>query len=256
MTNKQREYWEKRDAAYLKVLAQAERELGEQYRKCFKRTYRDLLELYDEIQNSDEVLVSDLYKFDKFYKLLNDLNANLKKLGLEEQKINKKALQKEYEKTIKVVGNEIGFEAVVDDNKVETAISSIWCKDGKHWSSRIWKNKSALEEKIKDGLVDTIIRGTPRAELSKTLQALFNVGFAAADRITRTELAYIQIKASCDEYADAGVDKYEILFTDDNRTCKECKEMNGKQFLLKDGRVGENLPPLHVNCRCCILVVL
>jgi hypothetical protein len=38
-----------------------------------------------------------------------------------------------------------------------------------------------------------------------------NVGFHQADRIARTELAYIRNKSTLDRYAQMGEEKYEVL---------------------------------------------
>jgi NAD+--asparagine ADP-ribosyltransferase len=70
-------------------------------------------------------------------------------------------------------------------------MEAIWCQDGKHWSSRIWTNKSALQEKIKNGLVDCVARGVSKEELVKELMNDMNVGYYEAQRIARTELTFI-----------------------------------------------------------------
>ena len=38
----------------------------------------------------------------------------------------------------------------------------------------------------------------------------------------------------------------------DERTTEECREMNGKVFNIDDLVLGENLPPIHFNCRSVI----
>ena len=76
--------WRDRDLLYNKQLEKAEGQLAKEYQRVFKKTKRDLLELYYEISNGEDVLVSDLYKFNKYYDLLNNLNAELVKLGEKE----------------------------------------------------------------------------------------------------------------------------------------------------------------------------
>jgi hypothetical protein len=67
--------------------------LAKEYNRLFQKTKRDLLDLYYDItETADEVLVSDLYKFNRYYDLLNNLNAELVKLGEKEIAITELAL--------------------------------------------------------------------------------------------------------------------------------------------------------------------
>jgi len=34
---------------------------------------------------------------------------------------------------------------LLTEAKAENIVKSIWCADGKHWSSRIWDNKALLQ---------------------------------------------------------------------------------------------------------------
>ena len=63
----------------------------------------------------------------------------------------------------------------------------------------------------------------------------------------------VQIDASLREIEANGFTQF-IFIADSggSRTCEQCKALDGKTFILKDGKVGVNLPPLHPNCRCSI----
>lgn len=49
-----------------------------------------------------------------------------------------------------------------------------------------------------------------------------------------------------------GITKVQFKAVIDERTTEECREMNGKVFNIDDLVLGENLPPLHYNCRSII----
>ena len=49
-----------------------------------------------------------------------------------------------------------------------------------------------------------------------------------------------------------GITKVQFKALIDERTTEECREMNGKVFNIDDLVLGENLPPLHYNCRSVI----
>ena len=49
-----------------------------------------------------------------------------------------------------------------------------------------------------------------------------------------------------------GITKVQFKALIDERTTEECREMNGRVFNIDDLVLGENLPPLHYNCRSVI----
>ncbi len=258
MSNK---YWQQRqrDLIYNQQLEIAEQQLAKEYVRCAEVTKRKLTAMYDEIivsSGNRTLLASDLYKYNRYYDLLNTLNSNLTKLGMKEVAITEQRLKTMYLTNSELIGNELGYYAGVNDNAVKSAIDAIWCQDGKHWSSRIWSNKASLQERVKNGMIDCVARGASKDELVKRLQEDMNVGFREAERIARTELTYIQNQSTYDKYKEAGIERYEYLAEIDSRTSEMCKEQNGKIYLLKDAEVGVNYPPLHPNCRSTVLAVL
>lgn len=258
------DYWisreiKQRDAIFNQTINSYNRELVKQYRRCLEATKRAMADLYDEIliaSGNDTLLASDLYKYNRYYKLIQVLNKQLKALGVDEVKLTEKKLLDMYAKTSAAVGKSINFNADFNQKAAHRVIDNVWCADGKHWSDRIWKDKAALQVRLEKGLIDCVSRGTSKDELVKTLMADFDIGFRSADRIARTELSYIQNQATLDKYNEAGVKKYEILAAHDARTCDICSEMNGKIFELSKAQAGVNMPPFHPNCRCAVLGVI
>lgn len=255
-------YWQmrKRDLLYNQQLGIAEKQLSVEYIRCFEATKSQLMELYDEILDSSDngtLLVSDLYKYNRYYDLLNNLNMALVRLGNKEIAITEQRLANMYRANFEVIGKELKFETNLNDNDIKQAINSVWCQDGRSWSDRIWTNKTALEAQVQKGIVDCIARGSSREELTQELMHRFNVGFNCADRLARTELAHTQVQSTLDKYREAGVTYYKILNTHDDRTCEgPCEEFAGKIFRMDEAVEGVNLPPFHPNCRCTILAVL
>lgn len=257
---KSNDYWgsRARDALYNKQLGIAERQLAKEYQRSANKTKKDLEILYAEIIDATtdgSLLVSDLYKYNKYYDLLNNLNQELNRLGIKEQKIYEDNLIHMYKENCKLIGKEIAFNPRVSNDRVKTAINNIWCPDGKAWSDRIWTNKALLVEKIKNGVIDSVARGDSKDRLVKDLMETFNQGFRMADRIARTEIAHVQVQSSLDTYKDAGIEYYEILTAQDDSVCDECYE-NTEPIPIDQGVVGVNLPPFHPNCRCDIVAVI
>ena len=57
--------------------------------------------------------------------------------------------------------------ALIDTQRAQAVLNSVWCADGKHWSNRIWNNKEALQQRIEKSLVDCVSRGVPKDEAIK-----------------------------------------------------------------------------------------
>lgn len=150
--------------------------------------------MYDEVLASTAdgtLLVSDLYKYNRYYDLINSLNHNLQKLGYAEIEITEQHLKTMYIMNSALIGDYLSLGTGYSEESAKRCINAIWCADGKHWSSRIWNNKTDLQNRIEKGIMDCVSRGVSKAELVKDLRQNMNIGFNQADRIARTELSYV-----------------------------------------------------------------
>ena len=257
-------YWDKRQQQQIerlldKSINDTERYLAKEYQRCLREVKIQLSDMYDAVLASTAdgtLLVSDLYKYNRYYDLINSLNHNLQKLGYAEIKITEEHLKSMYVANSALIGDYLSLGTGYSEESAKRCINAIWCADGKHWSSRIWNNKTDLQNRIEKGIMDCVSRGVSKAELVKDLRQNMNIGFNQADRIARTELSYVQNQATKDKFIEAGIEKYQFLATHDDRTCDVCGELDGKIFYLRDARVGENYPPIHPNCRSTVLAVI
>ena len=260
-------YWanridEQANILFDKTTAATQRELASQYQKQLKAIQLDMVSLYDKLleESADgKIRPNDLYKYDRYFKLHNDINKKLTALGAKEVEIYNKELLRMYSGVQDIISREaphVLASSFIELPTGEHVLKSIWCADGKHWSDRVWANKSKLQEMLEQSLMDSIVRGVPKSEAVKEFQKQFGVSFSQADRITRTELNYVQNQATADRYKAAGVKKYQILAALDERTSEICQEMNGQIFEFGKEEVGVNYPPFHPNCRTTIIPVL
>lgn len=254
---KSNSYWEQRktERLYNSTLGIAEEQLAEEYLRVFEKLQTELLALYAELteQAADKILVSDLFRFNRYYDLLNELQRSLQELGIREEILYEKLFLEYYKQNWEIIGGRYQLALSLSDEQVKSAINAIWCGDGKNWSDRIWSNKVLLQERIKQGIVDSIAAGGSKDQLVKRLMEDMNVGFHQADRIARTELAYIRNKSTLDRYAQMGEEKYEVLANQADD--ESCSPYDKKTFLISEAQVGVNFPPFHPNCKCCIIPV-
>lgn len=269
-------YWERRiqqqtDLLFDKTLLDTEKELKKKYKQALEDTLADIKDLWDKLQkeSADGVIKpNDLYRYNRYFQVKNNLNERLKRLGLSEDKIYRRKFMNTYFDTQDMLSEYVAYLTkqpqmkstnsftMEQQNAAEKVLESIWCSDGKHWSDRIWSNKNKLQDRIEKGLMDCISRGVSKDELVKTLMDDFGKGFSDADRIARTELTYVQNQAAKDRYEAAGIKKYQYLAEIDSRTSNICKELNGKEFNFTVSSVGVNMPPMHTNCRSTIIPVV
>ena len=66
------------------------------------------------------------------------------------------------------------------------------------------------------------------------------------------EVTYLVNQERVQIFKYYGITKVIFKALIDERTTEECREMNGKVFNIDDLVLGENLPPIHFNCRSVI----
>ena len=169
-------------------------------------------------------------------------------------------LRKEYEdgyyKGIFNIQQGIGFGknfAQVHTRAVEKVILSQKKRD--NFSKTLYKHQKNLTREIRDCLSVGMIRGESVDKLAKRVQQRIDVSYSNAKRLVRTETGYAFEQATLDSYAECGIEKYRFMATLDNKTSEICRELDGKEFYVKDAVPGVNYPPMHPNCRSTTVAV-
>ena len=254
---------------YNKTVTELDTELGRQYLRVSKDLKRLFLSTIEELKNKDGVIEpSDLYKSDRYYKLMNQCNDELSKLALKQQKALDSKLATVYEQQSlierEVLGDRFGLYNVLDTNTARNVVESVWCSDGQDLSDRIWKNKDFLMTRLEEGLFDFVSRGQPNAQLITDLIAeqigptaaemgsvmddAFREAYNNARRLVRTETAHVQNTATQDRYRDAGFTKYRIIAEPD--CCEVCADLAEQVF-----DIDQLVIPAHPNCRCAMAAI-
>ena len=262
-------YWSDRlrtqmDILYDKTSQEVQEQLANYYKAQLQESLKDISDLYDKLLKDSEgetVKPNDLYKYNRYFEVRNRLNQHLTLLGGKEIELDKKEFIDMYKKVQNIIKDTVPFDkgsifVLEQEAGAKKVLESIWCADGKHWSNRVWDNKSRLQQLVEKGLLDSVSRGTSKDELVKTVMKIFGNGFYESDRLVRTELTHIQNQAAMDRYKQAGVKKFKFLAEIDGRTSNICKEMDGKIFSFEEAKTGENVPPLHPFCRSTIIPVI
>lgn len=135
----------------------------------------------------------------------------------------------------------------LDSGKLERMLRYNW--SGKHWEDRLGGHIADFAGKVKSAIGRGVLTGGSVADVTRELVKLTNIERYNADRIARTETAYIAERANAMAYGELGVTYYGYLAEMDMKTSQKCAALNGKIFALADAVMGENYPPVHPNCR-------
>ena len=240
-----------------KNLKQVEKQMRKYYSSTMKRVIADFENTYNKLLSKVEMgkdpTPADLYKLDKYWQMQGQLRQELQKLG--EKQIS--ALGKIFEINFFEVYYSLNIEGVKAFSTIDKAgalqmINSIWVADGKNFSQRVWDNTGRLLETLNEGLIHCVTTGKKTTELKKILQERFGVSYHRADTLARTELCHIQTQAAQQRYKDYGIQYIEVLVDPDERTCEQCKALQGKKFPIN----GAPPLPVHPNERCAIVPVV
>lgn len=143
--------------------------------------------------------------------------------------------------------------AVPDIDTFKVSSQSPWF--GGDYSASIWKNRDALAEALEQKITAGYLSGRSNAKIAQDIQEQFGVSFRVAERLVRTETAYISGQSDLAAYKRSGVKWYRFVATLDTRTCDDCGPMDLTVYEVEKARVGENYPPMHPWCRCTTVAV-
>lgn len=255
-------YWQDREAnALAKITNRSITETEKLLAKSYKNTSRKILEeyadtyekLFKTVADGREPTPADLYKLDKYWQMSVSVNAELKKMGINQEQILSKKFLDEFAEIYGAISvNGVEAFSTIDREGMVKAINSIWCADGKTWSTRIWDNIGYLQETLQEELIHSITTGKKTSDLKNMLQERFNVSYNQADMLVRTEMAHIQNSAAQQRYKDYGVEKFQVWADEDERRCEVCGKLHQKKF-----PINAALPiPAHPRCRCSIIPVV
>ena len=193
--------------------------------------------------------------------LYADCWAESKKASLKHQQIETKAhretIHNAYYKTIYDTG--VGLKinpafSKLDNRAVNQVLNTKFL--GGNYSERIWKNTDKLADTLKEVIGSAIARGESYSKTARGIRERFGVTQYEATRLVQTETCYFQNQAEIEALKTMGIEKYKFIATLDSRTSDICREHDKKVYNIEDAKAGENLPPLHPNCRSTVSAYL
>ena len=234
-----KDYWTRRMMRAQRYTDQNIEELEKQYAKIYQNAHSEVQKQFQLLlyrkshpDNSPKgkFTRTNLYNMERYKVAEAQLELIVNKMSDELREKTKEFLQKEYETTSKAFNSSSVMFHTIDERKLDTIINEVWCADGKNWSERIWTSEIKLKSKLQEVLMECVLKGYSASKASKILQEEFGVSRSNANRLARTELAHIETVAAQDRYKEYGITKWQVLVSEDEKTCPRCASMEGAIF--------------------------
>lgn len=183
--------------------------------------------------------------------------AEVKKAGLKENALQtdayRKILNDAYKGGMRVIqqGTNISFTfGKMPKDTVNAILNAKF--EGKNYSQRIWGETDVLANELQQKLATAVATGQSYAKTAREFRERFDVKQSYAERLIRTESCYFETEAKLQAYRDIGIEEVVFVATLDSRTSEICQHADGERIKLSEAVAGDNIPPLHPNCRSTV----
>lgn len=219
--------------------------LRQMYESQYKKTVVKLNALMSRVQEGKGLSRTQLWNYAQWIDLERSLSQFVKGGSMIECERVTACLDSVFEQTIGVQRDTLNrktFSVAVDPR---TVIDSAW--SGERYSTRIWKNRTALAQRIRTDMEDMLVQGRGLREMRMMLQEEFGVGYRQADTLLRTEMSYVFNQAHRARYKSAGVKKLQwVAKNEEIKRCAVCRSGNNTVYPAGTTRVL----PAHPRCGC------
>lgn len=249
------DYWTRRaladEAAAERLARQAAKEMRRVYREQYEAVLREIEGLIAEVAEGGTPTRTQLWNYARWRRL----EERLREFAGEASRRCEQTVTDCLDEVFRtVIGAEVTdmtgtvWQASISPKAVlETAWS------GEHYSTRIWHNTAAIAQRVRDDVTDMIVQGKGISQVRRRLMEDFSAAYSDADRLVRTEAAYVRNQAALTRYRQNGRRKVRwITGESDGRECAVCRERDGREY---DIDAAPRLPA-HPNCRCCYAPVV
>lgn len=240
-------YWARRvvedEKAAEKLAADASERIKQLYLTQYKKTVLQMERLYTQVQDGKTPNRTTLWNYSRWREMEKSLSSFVKGGSIIEREKITGCLDKVFEQVIGAPVTDFrgsGFTAKLNP---ETVIGTAW--SGDNYSNRIWKNRTALADRLRVDMEDMVAGNKRLDEVRREIMHEFNVAYYQADRLVRTEASYVFNRTTIERYKRLGVKRVEWI-TQESGYCKLCHERDGLIYPI------DTVPviPAHPNCNC------
>lgn len=248
-------YWIERireDEAFANRQAtEASARIQKLYETQYKKAVVKLERLMAQVGDGKELSRTALWNYSRWRELEQSLSSFVTGGSLIERETIYGCLDKVFENTIGVSVESLSTANFVPNIDPKAVIDTAW--SGERFSNRIWKNRSALAERVRIDMEDMIVQGRGLGDMKKELMREFGVGYNQADTLLRTELNYTMNQAHLERYRQSSAKK--VRWMAKNREAKRCRICGGRNKAVWWIDSAPILPA-HPRCGCRWVAVI
>jgi SPP1 gp7 family putative phage head morphogenesis protein len=218
--------------------------------RAYNDAYDDLLKettaLYAKYAAEGELSLTELYRYDRYSKYLDQVKGICIRLGEREGRFATLSFEKLYVGGINDISDLFSLEfSKVPQKTLKAILDFPW--SGANYSTRIWQNMDKLINDLNQTMIRGVVKGQPVSQMVAALKD--SMGSAAYDarRLIRTESMHFINQGHLDGYKRLGVTQVDILVAQDERTCPICRNLEGGPYDINEAQL---ILPTHPQCRC------
>lgn len=247
--NKQSLFWLSRamadEARANRIAGGAAKEIQKMYRRQYLQIIKRITELKAELGAGKELTRTQLWNYSRWRQLEAELGNFVNEASRFDISETEKALNEVFEKTIGESAGSFDATRMTLPISAHDVIGTTW--SGERYSQRIWKNQAAIADRMKRSMEDMLVQGRGLPDIKKQIMQEFNIAFREADRLVRTEAAYVVNRANLAKYKRAGIRKVQwSVGPEDGKECAICAARADKVYFIDQAP----MIPAHPRCRC------
>lgn len=252
MSRKRKDYWKTRiekDEAKAQLLANTYCNRQKiYYKQMIKEIDKYVDKLYLKLGNTSEISRSELWNYESFKALRQEINQQCVGLAANQISNTEKVMDKIVDLVLGDEWKDNPSTQLLAKSQVKFYLNQEW--SGESYSNRIYHNCNQLASKLSEEIGNMVVLGKAPDAIKAAVMEECGVSYNVANRLIRTEASYTFNQANLERYGEMGAKGIELIVEPD--ACKECKALEGKTYQVYD---APQLP-IHPYCRCCYIPVV
>lgn len=239
LEKEERELTDEAIALMLLILSTVKSNLEKELRDFYYKYGKDGIVTYAEarkwIGDSDHrrrLTVLLMYINENFDELQNNLTPKFKEM------------------LASVIGKEVKFFDVENENIADKPLDESWGVDDKTWLERLEDDIALWCAYILFDIKQAFHRGSHIDAVLAKLDRRFDSIGSVLTKLSLTESTAVGSMARRMIFQQLGIGKYQFYTKEDERRCEICGSMHGLIFPISAYEVGVTASPLHPRCRC------
>lgn len=117
---------------------------------------------------------------------------------------------------------------------------------------KMMKERVQIRTRIKDQLIAAVSQSAGLDMTEEQLERLIDAESKKIYAFTGDEIHRYEIRGAMAALKQEKIESYQVICADVHSACEKCAALHQKRFPVSEAKEGENLPPIHPNCRCTI----